>query len=297
MIHTQKCGFVSIVGRPNVGKSSLLNALVGERVAIVTDKPQTTRTKITGIYTSDDTQIIYMDTPGFHKPKTNLGERMIKHVGDAVSDVEAILFVVEACKELKSDEKELLEKASSTGVRIILVINKIDTVDNKEKLIGFCQSVLKECEFESVFYVSAKEKDGVEELIKKLEGMMPESPFYFPEEYYSNEPERFIVSEIIREKLLLNMRDEIPHGTAVSIEKMREREGKNIIDIDADIYCEKSSHKGMIIGKNGIMLKKIGSEARKDIEDFLDCKVNLRLWVKVKDDWRNKEGAISSFGM
>lgn len=297
MIDNQKCGFVSIVGRPNVGKSSLLNALVGERVAIVTDKPQTTRTKITGIYTSGDTQIIYMDTPGFHKPKTKLGERMIKCVGEAVNDVEAILFVVEACKDLREDETELLKRASLSGAKVILVVNKIDTVENKEKLIGFCQSVLELCEFESVFYVSAKEKDGIDELIRKLEGMMPDSPFFFPEEYYSNEPERFIVSEIIREKLLLNMRDEIPHGTAVSIEKMREREGKDIIDIDADVYCEKSSHKGMIIGKGGAMLKKIGSEARKDIEEFLDCKINLRIWVKVKDDWRNKEGAISSFGM
>ncbi|MBQ5321194.1 MAG: GTPase Era [Oscillospiraceae bacterium] len=292
---TTKCGFLTIIGKPNVGKSSLMNAIIGEKLAIVSPRPQTTRNRITGILTEDNTQLIFLDTPGFHKPLTKLGEHMVNTVSEAIGDVDAAIFVTEAGKKLSSSEEELLEKAFKKKIPIFLVINKIDTV-LKEAFISKANELLLKYNFSEVFYTSAISGEGIDELIKTLKASAPESPFYFPEDYYSTDPERFIVSELIREKLLSNLRDEIPHGTAVEIEKMRDREEKEITDIEAVIICEKDSHKGIIIGKGGAMLKKIGSEARSDIENFLGGKCNLKIWVKVRSDWRNKETFIRSMG-
>ncbi len=291
-----KCAFVAIIGKPNAGKSSLLNNFIGERLSIVTNRPQTTRNKITGILTEDNVQLIFIDTPGFHKPKTKLGEHMVKSVGEAVSDVDFILFVYEAGYKITEAEEELLSDAFSKKVPVNLVINKIDTVKERNKIIDLASELLGKYDFANVFYTSAVNKEGTDEIMSYLKENAPESPFYFPEDYYSTEPEKFVVAEIIREKILVDIRDEIPHGVSVEIDKMRMRENKPIYDIEANIYCEKESHKGIIIGKNGSMLKNIGSKSRADIENFLGENVNLKLWVKVKNDWRNKENLLKSFG-
>lgn len=291
-----KCGFIAIIGKPNAGKSSLLNKLIGERLSIVTNRPQTTRNRITGILTEDNTQLVFIDTPGFHKPKTKLGEHMVKTVSEAVGDVDFILFVREAGKKLIDSEKELLKDAFKKHIPISLVMNKTDLVKDKEVLIEEATQLLGEFSFENVFYTSVIKEEGIDEIREYLKQSAPEGPYFFPEDYYSTDPEKFIVSEIIREKILTDIRDEIPHGVSVNIEKMRMREDKQIYDIEAEIYCERDSHKGIIIGKNGSMLKNIGSKARTDIEEFLGEKVNLKLWVKVKNDWRNKENIIKSLG-
>ena len=292
-----KTAFISIVGCPNVGKSSLLNIMLGQKVAIVSNKQQTTRTKIMGVLTNGDTQLVFTDTPGFHKPKNKLGEKMIKAVGDSISGVDAVLFVVEPEGELRAAEKELIERFKREKLPVVLAINKVDTVAEKEKLMAKILEMSSLYNFEAVVPISAIKGTNMDELVSELEKLAEESVFFFPEDTLTDQPERVIAAEIIREKILRNLDKEIPHGTAVSIEKMREREDGGIMDIDAVIYCEKDSHKGIIIGKKGAMLKKISTRAREDMERFFCCKINLQCWVKVKEGWRNKEGLIHNFGL
>lgn len=291
-----RSAFIAIVGRPNVGKSSLLNAMVGEKVAIVSDKPQTTRNRIVGILTRGETQLVFIDTPGMHKPRTKLSEFMVRQVRRSVADVDAAVLVTEPEKEVTKAERELLDNIKAMGIPAVLVINKIDTLKRREDMLEKMQALSAEYEFEAVVPLSALTGDGVDILLAELSQLAEEGPHFFDDDDFADQPERVIAGEIIREKILNNMREEIPHGTAVSVESMKEREDKDIIDIDAVIYCERDSHKGMLIGKQGSMLKTIGSQAREEIEAFLDAKVNLKLWVKVKEDWRNKEGLIKQFG-
>lgn len=297
MNQTTKSGFAAIVGKPNVGKSSLLNALLGEKIAIVSSKPQTTRTRILGVLTDGDCQFCFLDTPGFHKPKTKLSGHMNKVVESSIGEVDLILFLVEPEGELNEQEMTLIEDFKAKKLPVILVINKIDLVPH-EKVLARIAELQALYPFTAVVPVSVTNRDGVDIVLSELKKACPEGPFYFPEDTLTDQPERTIAAEIIREKILRNMRDEVPHGTAVSIEKMREREtNPDILDIEATIYCERDSHKGMIIGKGGAMLKKIASEARADLEAFLDTRINLKCWVKVKSDWRNDESAIKAVGL
>ena len=298
MNNTSKTAFIAIVGKANVGKSSILNKLIGSKIAIVSSKPQTTRTRIMGVLTTEDNvQLVFTDTPGFHKPKNKLGEKMLKAVGDSISGVDAVLFVVEPEGELRAAEKELIERFKREKLPVVLAINKVDTVAEKEKLMAKILEMSSLYNFEAVVPVSAIKGTNMDELVSELEKLAEESVFFFPEDTLTDQPERVIAAEIIREKILRNLDKEIPHGTAVSIEKMREREDGGIMDIDAVIYCEKDSHKGIIIGKKGAMLKKISTRAREDMERFFCCKINLQCWVKVKEGWRNKEGLIHNFGL
>lgn len=293
----EKSAFIAIVGKPNVGKSSLLNVMLGQKVAIVSDKPQTTRTKIMGVLTRDNIQLVFTDTPGYHRPKTKLGEKMVKAVGDSISGVDACLFVVEPEGEMKESELELISKFKKEKMPVILAINKIDTVKDKTQLMARIAEMTKYYSFEAVVPVSAVKQDGLSELLEELEKTAFESPHFFPDDTLTDQPERVIAGEIVREKLLRLLDKEIPHGTAVSIEKMREREDSDILDIEAIIYCEKESHKGIIIGKGGSMLKKVSTYARQDMEKFFGIKINLKCWVKVKEGWRNREGLIHNFGL
>lgn len=292
-----KTAFIAIVGCPNVGKSSILNRLLGQKIAIVSDKPQTTRTKIMGVLTEGDTQLVFTDTPGFHRPRTKLGEKMVQAVSDSVSGVDACLFVVEPEGELRPAELELIEKFKKLKMPVILAINKVDTLPDKEVLMARILEISKTYDFEAVVPVSALRGINMDELLGEMKKLAEESVFFFPEDTLTDQPERVIAAEIIREKLLRNLDREIPHGVAVSIEKMRERENSDIMDIEAVIYCEKDSHKGIIIGKNGAMLKRISTRAREDMEKFFQCHINLRCWVKVKEGWRNREGLIHNFGL
>ncbi len=292
-----KTAFIAIVGCPNVGKSSILNRLLGQKIAIVSDKPQTTRTKIMGVLTEGDTQLVFTDTPGFHRPRTKLGEKMVQAVSDSVSGVDACLFVVEPEGELRPAELELIEKFKKLKMPVILAINKVDTLPDKEVLMARILELSKTYDFEAVVPVSALRGINMDELLGEMKKLAEESVFFFPEDTLTDQPERVIAAEIIREKLLRNLDREIPHGVAVSIEKMRERDDSDIMDIEAVIYCEKDSHKGIIIGKNGAMLKRISTRAREDMEKFFQCHINLRCWVKVKEGWRNREGLIHNFGL
>ena len=292
-----KSAFIAITGRPNVGKSSLLNTLLGQKIAIVSNKPQTTRTRIMGVLTKDSTQFVFIDTPGLHKPKTSLGKYMVKSINESVAGVDVCVLVVEAGKSMQDSEKELIERFKALKLPAVLVINKIDLVLDKSLIISQITEFMKEFEFSAVVPLSAKTGDGISSLTSELDKLANVSDFFFDEDTLTDQPERVIVAEMIREKMLRLLDKEIPHGIAVSVEKMRTRENKPvIIDIDATIYCEKASHKGIIIGKSGSMLKRIGKSAREDIESFFDCKVNLQLWVKVKEDWRNREGLLKNFG-
>lgn len=291
-----KSAFIAIVGRPNVGKSSLLNALVGEKVAAVSAKPQTTRTRITGILTKDKTQFVFIDTPGLHKPRTKLADFMVKQVGDSVSDVDLAVLVTEPKGEICAAEKELMQRFKDLHMPAILCVNKIDTLEHKEEMLEKIALFSKEFDFEQVVPISALQNDGIDILVSVLDGYAKPGPHYFADDSLTDQPERAIVAELIRERILVDLENEVPHGVAVSIESMKERKDKDIVDIDAMIYCEKDSHKGIIIGKKGAMLKKIGTEARSSIERFLDCRVNLQCWVKVKEDWRNREGLLRNFG-
>lgn len=294
---TTKSGFVAIVGKPNVGKSSLMNTLLGEKIAIVSSKPQTTRTRILGVLTDENVQLCFLDTPGFHKPKTKLSGHMNNVVTTSIGEVDLILFLVEPMGELNEQELELIETFQKKNVPVILVINKIDLITPEQILerIGQLQALY---DFAAVVPVSVTNRNGTDIVLDELKKNCPEGPFYFPEDTLTDQPERTIAAEIIREKILRNMRDEIPHGTAVVIEKMREREtNPDILDIEATIYCERDSHKGMIIGKGGQMLKKIATDARIELEAFLDTRINLKCWVKVRNDWRNDEKAIKSVGL
>lgn len=292
-----KTAFVAIVGCPNVGKSSLLNRMLGQKIAIVTQKPQTTRTRIMGVLTKGETQLVFTDTPGYHRPKTKLGEKMIKAVGEGIAGIDAALFVVEPEGEIRETEIELLKRLKSEKAPVVLAINKIDTVKQKEKLMERIVQFTGIYDFEAVVPVSALKDENIDLLIGELEKLSYESVHFFPDDTLTDQPERVLAGEIIREKMLLLLDKEVPHGVAVSIEKMRERPTGGIMDVEATIYCEKDTHKGIIIGKKGDMLKRISTKARVDMENFFQCKVNLQCWVKVKEGWRNREGIIHNFGL
>lgn len=295
-----KNAFITIVGRPNAGKSSLLNALIGEKVAAVSSKPQTTRTKITGVLTEGETQYVFIDTPGMHKSKDKLSDHMIKAINNSVTSIDCALLVVDATKKPNEAEKSLLSTTLSAKTPAILIVNKIDLVTNKEDLIPVISEYSSLHDFKAVIPISALEKDGIDIIMDTIADYAVEGPHYFPDEKFTDQPERVIVSEIIREKLLELLSDEVPHGIAVDIETMSEHDnkyGEAVLDIGAVIYCERESHKGIVIGKGGSMLKKAGQLARHDLEDFFMIKTNLQLWVKVKEGWRNREGLIKNFGL
>lgn len=288
-----KTGIFSVVGRPNVGKSTLTNALCGTKVAIVSDKPQTTRTRITGVLNEDGCQMIFLDTPGLHKPKTRLGDYMVKIINDTVTDVDTVLLLVEPVARIGIPEQLLIDKLKEYALPAVLVINKIDSVE-KETLLAVIAAYSAAYDFAAVVPVSARQGDGLDVLKEELKKLCFESPQLFPDGMVSDQPERQLIAEIIREKLLQNLDKEVPHGTAVEIEAMKEENG--VEHISAVIYCERKTHKGIIIGKNGAMLKKVGASARPEIEALLDCRVFLQLWVKVKEDWRNNPAQIRNFG-
>lgn len=292
-----KTAFIAIVGCPNVGKSSLLNRMLGQKVAIVSSKPQTTRTRIMGVLTRGETQLVFTDTPGYHKPHNKLGEKMNQAVGESVGGVDACLLVVESKGNIKKGELELIEKFRTMKMPVILAINKTDMLPDKEELLQRIVQLNDLYDFEAIVPVCAANGENVGELLAEMEKLAFESPHFFPDDTLTDQPERVLAAEIIREKILRLMDKEVPHGIAVSIEKMRERDDRDIMDIDAIIYCERESHKGMVIGKKGAMLKRISTYARQDIESFFDIKVNLKTWVKVKEDWRNREGLIHNFGL
>ena len=290
----KKSGMISIVGRPNVGKSTLTNALVGEKIAIVSNKPQTTRNRICAVVNRNDCQYVFLDTPGLHKARTKLGDYMVNVVKQSVADVDAILLLVEPIPHIGGPEAELIGRIKQLGVPSVLVINKIDTVE-KEELLAVMQTYGQAHEFNAILPISAKKGEGVDELLDMLAEFLPEGPRLFPEDMVTDQPERQVCAEIIREKLLLCLDKEIPHGTAVEVTHFSERDNE-IIDLDATIYCEKASHKGIIIGKGGAMLKKISTLARTDIEAFMGTKVFLQTWVKVKENWRDNINLIHNFG-
>lgn len=293
-MNIKKSGMVSIVGRPNVGKSTLINALAGEKIAIVSSKPQTTRNRICGIINRDGVQYVMMDTPGLHKPKSRLGEYMVKVVRESVVDVDALLMVVPPVARIGETEQELIGRIRECRIPAVLIINKIDTIE-AEALFPIIEMYSSAYEFDAVIPVSAKEGDGVELILKELDKFIPEGPALFPEDMVSDQPEKQMISEIIREKMLLTLDKEVPHGTAVEITRFTERDN-GIIDVCATIYCERESHKGIIIGKRGAKLKKIGELARKDIEAFMGTKVFLETWVKVKENWRDSNAMLRNFG-
>ncbi len=289
-----KSAMITIAGRPNVGKSTLINALTGEKVTIVTPKPQTTRSRIFAVVNRGDTQFVLLDTPGFHKARTRLGEYMVNVVKESVADVDAVALVVEPMDTIGTQEQLLLERIKESGVPVILVINKIDTV-KKEELLRIIALYSGAYNFAAIVPISAKKGDGIGDLLKEFEKFAAEGPQLFPDGMVTDQPEKQIMAEIVREKLLICLDREVPHGTAVEVTKFSERDD-GIIDLDVTIYCEKRSHKGMIIGKNGEMLKKIGQLARTDIERFMGTKVFLQTWVKVKENWRDNQTAMRNFG-
>ncbi len=299
--------FITIIGRPNVGKSSLMNCILGQKVAIVSDKPQTTRTKIMGVKTEGDNQIVFIDTPGFHKAKNELDKNMNRAVNDGLKDVDAVVLVVESSPKFKFDgdnlppaEQKLIDEIVRRKMKAVLVINKIDLLDKKDELFNLILAYTKACDFEAVIPLSARTGDGVELLMGEIKKFSKPSPHYFDADDVTDQPEKVIVAEMIREKLLRSLDKEVPHGIAVDLERFIERdtkEGEPIVEIEAVIICEKESHKGIIIGKNGAMLKKIGTLARRDIEEFFGIKASVKLWVKVKEDWRNRQGLIHTFGL
>ena len=282
-----KSGFVAIVGRPNVGKSTLLNTIAGQKIAIVSNKPQTTRTAIKGIINREDAQIIFTDTPGIHKLQNKLGEKMAETIDDAVEGVDLILYLIEATdKGIGLANEFILNKIKDQKAKAILVINKVDSV-KKENILELIKLYSEKHHFEAIIPISALKNDGVDTLLDKIIELLPEGPAYYDTEEWTDQTERQIVEETIREKALRILDDEVPHGIAVEVESMKKRDNKELYDIEATIYCEKRTHKGIIIGKDGSMLRKIGERAREDIEEMLQCKVNLQLWVKVKEDWRD----------
>ena len=291
----KKSGIITLCGRPNVGKSTLTNALVGEKVAIVTNKPQTTRNRICGIRTRGESQFVFVDTPGLHKARTRLGDYMVDVVKQSVADVDAVALLVEPIPNVGKPEEQLMERIRTLGCPAVLVINKVDTLEQKEKLLEVIDLYSHACDFDAVVPISARTGQGVEELLDVLEKYLPEGPQLFPEDMTSDQPERQMMAEILREKLLLCLDKEIPHGTAVEITRFAEREDE-VIEVEATIYCEKASHKGIIIGKGGAMLKKVSTLARQDMERFMGTKVYLQTWVKVKENWRDNPAAIQNFG-
>lgn len=290
-----KSAFIAIVGRPNVGKSSILNRLLGQKIAIVSSKPQTTRNRITGVLTEGENQLVFFDTPGMHKPKNSLGKYMVRSVNESVGGVDCCMLVVEAGREAGQTELDLIEKFKMMDMPAILVINKIDMLKEKDALMKQILAYSSLYDFEAVVPVSAQDGSGMTELLDELKNQATEGGHFFDDDTLTDQPERVIVAEIIREKILRLCDKEIPHGTAVVIEKMKTRDN-GILDIDATIFCERDTHKRIIIGKNGSMLKKISTFARQDIEKFFDCKVFLQTWIKVKEDWRNRAQILQNFG-
>ena len=288
-----KSGFVTLIGRPNVGKSTLMNCIIGQKIAITSNKPQTTRNRIQTVYTSEEGQIVFLDTPGIHKAKNNLGDYMVTVAEKTLSEVDVILWLVEPSNFIGAGERHIIEQLKKGKTPVILVINKIDTV-KKEQLLEYIDTYRKEYDFSEIVPVSALKAENIKELLKCIMKYLPYGPAFYDEDTVTDQPVRQIVAELIREKTLRLLSDEIPHGVAVSIESMKYK--KNIVDIEATIFCERDSHKGIIIGKNGAMLKKIGSMARRDIEDLLEKQANLQLWVKVKKDWRDSDFLLKNFG-
>lgn len=289
-----KSGFVAVVGRPNVGKSTLINALIDDKIVIVSDKAQTTRNRITCVYTDDEKQVVFLDTPGIHKPKHKLGEYMVEAAQESLKEVDAVLFVVPANEKRGPGDNFIIEKLKNVKVPVFLVINKIDTMD-KEEILEVIVNYKDAYPFAEIIPISAKEKENTDRLLEVLGGILPEGPQYFPKDMITDQPERLIVAEIVREKLFLETRDEIPHSVAVEVEEMKTRKDGRIY-IRCTIFCERDSQKGIIIGKSGALLKKVGADARKDIERLLATNVYLELWVKVKKDWRNKSEMLSELG-
>jgi GTP-binding protein Era len=291
-----KSGFVTIVGRPNVGKSTLINQLIGEKISIVSSKPQTTRNTIRTIINQEDCQIIFIDTPGIHKPKNKLGEYMVNVAQGTINEVDAVLFLVEATDdEPGTGDRYIAEQLKKSKTNMLLIINKIDLI-NKEDLLKVIENFSKLMDFSTVIPVSALNNEGTDIVINEIKKMLPEGPKYFDDDVYTDQPERVIAAELIREKILNNIEQEIPHGVGVEVLTFRERDNKDLLDIEANIFCEKESHKGILIGKKGSMLKKIGTEARTEIENLMGMKVNLQLWVKVRQDWRNKDNMLKTLG-
>lgn len=301
MTEKTKSAFIAIVGKPNVGKSSIMNRILGQKVAIVSDKPQTTRNRIMGVLTQNETQLVFIDTPGLHKPRNVLGQSMVKAIDDSVGDVDSAMLVIDA-SEFKGEPSKadisLIEKFKKQHIPAILVVNKIDLLNDKEKLLAITTVYTSQFDFSAVLYASAKDGYGCEEIVNELKAFAEEGPHFFGDDMLTDQTERSLAAEIIREKLLRSLDKEVPHGIAVVIEKFKDRKtsaGEDIIDIDAVIYCESDSHKGIIIGKGGSMLKKVSSYARHDMEAFFECKINLSCWVKVKEDWRNRQALIHNF--
>ncbi|MDI9475487.1 MAG: GTPase Era [Natronincolaceae bacterium] len=290
-----KSGFVTIIGRPNVGKSTLMNKIIGEKIAIISDKPQTTRNKIQCVYTQDDYQIIFLDTPGIHRPRHKLGQYMVRIAKDTLREVDVILFVVDESTSIGPGDKYIMEQFGDIQTPVILVINKIDKMD-QESLNELYDKYEKTKLFKNIIAVSALEEANLDNLINLIVSYLPEGPKYFPDHMITDQPERLIVAELIREKILHYTEQEIPHGVAVEINLMKKRDNQDIVDINATIYCEKKSHKIIIIGKGGRKLKGIGKSARRDIEKLLGSKVYLELWVKVKENWRDREGMLRDLG-
>ena len=295
MAEIKKSGIITICGRPNVGKSTLTNALVGEKVAIVTNKPQSTRNRICGVRTRGESQFVFVDTPGLHKARTRLGDYMVNVVKESVADVDAVMLLVEPIPNVGGPEEQLIARMKKLSCPAVLVINKVDTLDKKEKLLEVIQTYEQVHQFQAVVPISAKTGEGMDELLDVLESYLPQGPQLFPEDMTSDQPERQMMAEILREKLLLCLDKEIPHGTAVEITRFAERDDE-VVEVEATIYCEKNSHKGIIIGKGGSMLKKVSTLARQDMERFMGTKVYLQTWVKVKENWRDNPAAIQNFG-
>lgn len=292
-----KSGYVSVIGRPNVGKSTLLNAIIGEKISAISSKPQTTRQNITFIHTDEDAQIIFLDTPGIQKPKNKLGEFMLTESKEGIEDSDVITYIVDTSKKIGRAERSIIDilKENKGKLPIILLINKVDTI-RKDELLEIISMYAEEEIFDDIIPISAMKNDGVDIYLETLKKFLKQGPMYYPEDMITDKNERFIVAEIIREKGLMYLNEEVPHGLAISIEKFKKRADKNMYDIDANIYVERDTHKGILIGKNGSMLKRIGTEAREEAERLLDAKVNLQIWVKVEKNWRDRDNLVKRFG-
>lgn len=289
--------FLTLSGRTNAGKSTLLNALIGEKIAAVSSKSQTTRTRITGILTQDETQYVFIDTPGLHKPKNKLSTHMLKTAESSAAEADAVLYVIDCTKKLHEQDEAMLRSIRDRKIACIIVVNKVDLLQDKSAMMPLLLRLNNEYQPHAIIPVSASEQDGIEEIMKAAGELAKPSVHFFPDDSFTDQPERVLAAEMVREKLLRLLNDEVPHGIAVTVESMTERQDKDLLDISAVIYCERDSHKGIIIGKHGSMLKKIASSARRDLENFFEIQVNLQCFVKVKEGWRNKEGLIRSFGL